>query len=74
MRWIVVAIVVAVALPACRRVNTDESAELSVARAGALVAQHKEQLILNDLTALSDEAAGALATQKGSLVLSVGFP
>ena len=70
MRWIVVAIVVAVALPACRRVNTDESAELSVARARALVTQHKEPLLLNDLTALSDEAAGTLAKQNGSLVLN----
>ena len=53
MRWIVIAIVVAVALPACGRVNTDDSAELSVARAKALVAQSEDKLILNDLKTLS---------------------
>ena len=58
MRWIVIAIVVAVALPACTRVNTEDSAGLSVARAKALVAQSEDKLILNDLKTLSVGAAG----------------
>lgn len=70
MRWIVITIVVAVALPACGRVNTDDSAELSVARAKALVAQSEDKLTLNDLKTLSVGAAGELAKQQGTLILN----
>jgi hypothetical protein len=71
MRWAVVVVILAMAVPAIGQDNTDILRKLSVEQARTLIATYgSDPLSFDGLTTLSPEVAEALANHKGQLDLN----